>query len=75
MVHSKTPLDNVRTRVGSCKGKVTDMYIGFMTYPKWRFERYDHKVVKWRGFEANRKVRKHQKYSRSCQSGSGIHRK
>ncbi|KAG7424552.1 hypothetical protein Forpi1262_v014258 [Fusarium oxysporum f. sp. raphani] len=65
MVHSKTnaksdqrrkrakqkPLDNVRTRVGSCKGKVTDVYIRFTAYPKWRFERYDHKVVKWGGFK------------------------
>ncbi|EXK76539.1 hypothetical protein FOQG_18719 [Fusarium oxysporum f. sp. raphani 54005] len=65
MVHSKTnaksdqrrkrakqkPLDNVRTRVGSCKGKVTDVYIRFTTYPKWRFERYDHKVVKWGDFK------------------------
>jgi hypothetical protein len=27
------------------------VYIRFTAYPKWRFERYDHKVVKWGGFK------------------------
>ncbi|SCV61360.1 uncharacterized protein FFFS_15929 [Fusarium fujikuroi] len=45
------PFNNVRTIVGSCKERVVDVYIRFTTYRKWRFERYDHKVVKWGGFK------------------------